>query len=531
MKFKRAKGLQNIKALSSRMRVCSKIKVVLPLLIPTALIVLACFLHVTVNAESDASELDSLVSSYSFRFESGYASYDAAYNLALSEMNANTKNGYFIAGAGWTQLWTRDTSYAIQLSAGLVNPGVSHKSLLKCTEEDSELGTVWLQDSCGHFGGWPNLSDAIVGVQGAWSLYLVTGDVSFLAWAYKITKSSLIRAERDVYDESSGLFLGCSSFMESNSGYPSKYAFKGKLVGQTKALSTNILYYNGYKLGAMMGQELDYPPSEINQLNTKADRLRDAIRSRLWLPEKGYYSYFEDEDNDLIHQMEGLGESLALLADEFESDKDRVDSILSNTHPSNKDDELGRGIPCLWPRFKIKEKKYDIATFYHNGRIWPFVQGYWAIAAARHDNIAMFGNEFSNLVELSQNQQSTTFAEFYELDGTYLKIRKRQLWSDTGFLGMVYHGLFGMELKRDGIFFKPVKPALLPFADTISLREVVYRKMVLDVFVTGSGSTLESFQLDGKIVEEPFISREITGKHTIEIILSGESNGSEKGIL
>ena len=45
-----------------------------------------------------------------------------------------------------------------------------------CVETLSNGKSAWLQDKCGHFGGWPNLSDAIVGTRGAWSLYLVDGD-------------------------------------------------------------------------------------------------------------------------------------------------------------------------------------------------------------------------------------------------------------------------------------------------------------------------------------------------------------------
>ena len=248
----------------------------------------------------------------------------------------------------------------MELGAGLLNPDMSKQSLKKSIQRDREFGEVWLQDQCGHFGGWPNLSDAIVGVRGAWSIYLTTGDTEWLAWAYNITKNSLLRAERDVYDSSSGLFLGCSSFMESNSGYPEKYRGNGKLVGKTKALSTNLLHYAGYKLGAEMAKQLSKPQAEVQQLETKGNALRDKIRSRLWLPENGYYSYVEDENNELLQQMEGLGESLALL-DDFETDKQRINSIFASTHRTK------RGLPCLWPQFKLTVA--GIFDYYHNGRI------------------------------------------------------------------------------------------------------------------------------------------------------------------
>jgi hypothetical protein len=79
-----------------------------------------------------------------------------AYDLAISEIgnNIHRSQKYFIAGAGWTQLWTRDTSYAVELGAGVIHPDTSISSLHTCTEHVKGIGTVWLQDVCGHFGGW-----------------------------------------------------------------------------------------------------------------------------------------------------------------------------------------------------------------------------------------------------------------------------------------------------------------------------------------------------------------------------------------
>ena len=101
--------------------------------------------------------------------------YEDAYNLALKEIGHCIACGNFVAGTGWSQLWTRDTSFASELGAALIHPDVVKKSLLASVETLSGK-SAWLQDKCGHFGGWPNLSDAIVGVRGAWSLYLVDGD-------------------------------------------------------------------------------------------------------------------------------------------------------------------------------------------------------------------------------------------------------------------------------------------------------------------------------------------------------------------
>jgi len=167
-----------------------------------------------------------------------------AYLLAIREIGTNIACEHFVAGSGWVQLWTRDTSYASELGLAILHPQVVKQSLMSSVEvwktkktsgrkqqqDEEEEQLVWLQDTCSHFGGWPILSDAIVGIRGAWSLYLVTGDTEFLHWAYKVTLASLDRAEQEALDEDTGLFLGCSSFLESNSGYPEKYGTKTLLL-------------------------------------------------------------------------------------------------------------------------------------------------------------------------------------------------------------------------------------------------------------------------------------------------------------
>ena len=97
-----------------------------------------------------------------FELSTGNEQLQSAYYLALSEVkdNIHDKN-YFIAGAGWTQLWTRDTSFAVELAAGILHPSTAQSSLITCTEQVDGIGVVWLQDKCSHFGGWPNLSDAV----------------------------------------------------------------------------------------------------------------------------------------------------------------------------------------------------------------------------------------------------------------------------------------------------------------------------------------------------------------------------------
>jgi hypothetical protein len=218
----------------------------------------------------------------------------------------------------------------------------------------------------------------------------------------------------------------------------------------------------------------------------------------------------EDMNNQTVDQMEGLGESLALLSDDFETDQRRIDDIFRWTPRTTT------GIPCLWPRFPIEERQTMIATYYHNGRIWPFVQSYWAIAAARHQKLTIFQDELESLLKLSRTKN--TFAEFYELDGSFPSSRSRQLWSSSGFLGMVYFGLFGITFTPNGIFFHPVKP-WMGLSETISLKNFHYRNIVLDIYVSGFGTKVVLFMLDGAVQENPFISSTLIGHHVVKVTL------------
>ncbi len=186
----------------------------------------------------------------SFALTTGQPQYDQAYDKARRVIAADVKDGKFLAGQNWAQVWTRDTSYSVELACALLHPDVSKTTLLGLTQDVSGIGECWYQDKCGHFAGWPNLTDAIVGASGLWSLYLTTGDQELVRPIYDRTLRSLQRAERDAYDAKTGLFKGCASFMESNSGYPKQYAMKGEMIGKTCALSTCLLYYRGYVIAA-----------------------------------------------------------------------------------------------------------------------------------------------------------------------------------------------------------------------------------------------------------------------------------------
>jgi glycogen debranching enzyme len=205
--------------------------------------------------------------------------------------------------------------------------------------------------------------------------------------------------------------------------------------------------------------------------------------------------------------MEGLGEAFAILTGVADAKRARL--ILKNTPTTPW------GFPCLWPQFEEwKDYKRDFAHYYHNGMIWPFVEGYWAWAASQQRDVQTFGRELSALIKLSE--KNDTFMELYRPEDGAPDGSPRQLWSASGFLSMVYHGLFGMEFKANGVQFAPVVPA--DFQE-LTLSHVKYRDAQLRIAVKGHGTKVREFRLDGKTQRQPFFDAALTGGHEIDIVV------------
>jgi len=431
------------------------------------------------------------------RLESGDPAVDAAYDKANRDVAANIVGGTFIAGRHWPTLWVRDASYSIDLSCGSSHPEVSRATMRAMVSPEG----VWAQDRAAHFGGWPNLTDSIVGAVGIWATFLATGDEELLRWGFGVTRDSLTRAEQEIFD--GALFRGCASFMESNSAYPAKYFFNGKAVGKTKALSTNMLYFRAYDL---MGRMAALLGEDGSPYSAKAERLKEAINQRLWMPGSGYFSYYEDAGSGLSPRMEGLGEALAILwgvADEV-----RADSVLRRTPTTTT------GLPCLWPRHTPWRLYLRRAEYYHNGMVWPFVQGYWAWAAASKLDVSLVDGELAKLTALAG--RADTFHEFYRPESGRPDGSPRQLWSAAGYLATVHRGLFGINADVEDINFRPVVPGRFP---RLILRDFTHRQMSLDIFISGSGTGIASLELDGAPHPRHSIPSTLTGHHTLAITL------------
>jgi hypothetical protein len=147
--------------------------------------------------------------------------------------------------------------------------------------------------------------------------------------------------------------------------------------------------------------------------------------------------------------------------------------------------------------------------------VWPFVQGYWAWAAATQRRVGVFARELTACLALTE--RTSSIYEFYRPEDGAADGSARQLWSAAGVLAMIYHGLFGMAFQEQGITFAPVVP---PMFERISLSNMAYRGSTLDITVSGAGARIARFALDGRPLARPAIDASLSGRHTVEIQLA-----------
>jgi hypothetical protein len=246
-----------------------------------------------------------------------------------------------------------------------------------------------------------------------------------------------------------------------------------------------------------------------------AEDLKTAINTRLWNAEKGYFGQFLYGRNTKIlsPKSEALGEALSVWFGI--TDAERSKEVVRNTPV------VPFGIPCIYPQIP------GIPP-YHNKAVWPFVQSYWALAAAKA------GNETSVMESIGAIYRPaalfvTNKENFVCSNGDYAGTvinSSNMLWSLSGNIALVYRLFFGMNFQQNGLAFRPFVPKA--FEGKRTLKNFKYRKADLDIEMSGSGNEIASFTLDGKKLENALLPIDLVGNHKVEIILKPNSLAKEK---
>ncbi|MBK8516228.1 MAG: hypothetical protein IPL55_08030 [Saprospiraceae bacterium] len=317
-----------------------------------------------------------------------------------------------------------------------MNLEIARVSLLKKVKRDRIV-----QDT-GSGGAWPISSDRTVWSIAAWEIYKVTGDMEWLKQAYTIIKNTLEDDAKTLQSES-GLYKGESSFLDwREQTYPKWMANADIFVSEN--LGTNVIHFQAHRILAAMATTLGLSDKIYKN---EADVLKNAINSKLWLPEKGYYSQYRYGRGELIrsNRFEALGEALAILFDV--ADVEQSKEIIKKS-PVTK-----YGIPCIYPQIP------DIPP-YHNNAVWPFVQAYWNLAAAKTGNENALTHGLASIYRaggLFLTNYENFVAQSGDFNGTEIN-SDRMLWSIAGNIAMVHRVFIGMNFGINGIRFSPVIP-------------------------------------------------------------------------
>ena len=425
---------------------------------------------------------------------------DALYNLSLEELRKDIRpDGAFMAGAKWEGVWTRDISYSIVLALAAIEPGIAKTSLLRKVARDRII-----QDT-GTGGSWPVSTDRMTWALAAWEIYAVTGDRAWLTQAFTIIRNSAADDEQVIFSKRTGLVYGESSFLDwREQTYPT-WMNPVDIYG-SHALGTNAVHYRTYRILAQMAKLLGQP---ADRFEATADKIRDEVNQRLWLEQNGYYGEYLYGRNFLSvsPRSEALGEALAILFD-LAPDK-RQDRMLQMVPV------MDYGIACVYPQ------SAGIPP-YHNNAVWPFVQAFWNLAAAKRHDIAALVPGMASIYRaaaLFLTNGENFVADVGTAKGTQIN-SERQLWSVAANLAMTYRVLFGMSFEANGLRLNPVIPKELGGAATLD--HFKYRDAVLTIRVNGFGSVVASAMIDGQPVNPALVPPTIQGRHTIQIVMADD---------
>jgi hypothetical protein len=242
--------------------------------------------------------------------------------------------------------------------------------------------------------------------------------------------------------------------------------------------------------------------------DVKAQTVKDAVNEHLWMDDKGYYAQFIAGRNDdlLFTKSETLGQSLAILYGVAEGERA---NRLSQAMPV-----VEFGAPIFWPYVA------DMPP-YHNRAVWPFVQSFWIQASAKTGNEAGVLHGIASVWRACM-MYATNKENFVANDGNWRGTQvnsSNMLWSLSGSLSVTFRILMGIYYDTpEAIRFAPVVPQSLK-ADR-QVKGFPYRDATLDICVKGYGDVIKSFSIDGELKDEPVFPADMSGHHTVEIVLA-----------
>lgn len=205
----------------------------------------------------------------------------------------------------------------------------------------------------------------------AWEVYCLTGDADWLSLSCRVMEKTCMRDEQ-VLAATGGLMKGESSVLDwREQSYPAWMTSAD--IGDSCSLSTMLLHAEARKILARMFRELGLE-EKAREWEEKSVSLAAVIERFFRIPEHvlyGQYLYGRGYPV-LSEKVDSLGNLLCVLLGQA-----------GGSHAAGMVASLPHGvygIPCIHPQMP------DSVPAYHNRAMWPFLEGYYAQAAAAVEN-------------------------------------------------------------------------------------------------------------------------------------------------
>lgn len=418
---------------------------------------------------------------------------NALYNMSVNELEKPVSQPMHFMVA--------QECYTIALSHAYLDPQKS-MDLLREMVNDSLVSASDKQQP------YTSLANNMIWATAAWQVYCASGDKQWLAYAFNVTSRSINNIEKYMHDSQTGLYHALCPYYPTSIGqyYPSWMTTRD--AWEAKPLVANVIMEHTLRLLEDMADEFEMGSS---QYAARADRLKDAINHRLWNENRGCYAQYlyGGTLNMQSPCIDNMGQAMSILWDI--ADDDRAETIINETPITNY------GVPILYPnRPQVGDEL--------NNAFLPMVQALWNLAAAKTGNLRVLRRGLGAML-----RQQLLFASCGNSStasgGTPLP-RCHPRSNAAGNIAMILRVIAGMNFLPNGIEFQPKVPVC--FSGTKTLSGVTYRNAVLDITIKGTGDEISKMTLDGKPLDDNFISASLQGAHKVVITMNNENSGSGK---
>lgn len=415
---------------------------------------------------------------------------NAAYQIALDVFEQCKRKKYALNGqaglwsAGLFQgpgegfgVWLRDSTHILLRCGALVDPEGAKNTIRFAMEK-----------------GFDNGSDGLaMGAVGLWDYYLVTGNTDILYEMWPRLIESTMEADKR-FDEEKGLVMAENS--TSNDAFPEP-------ENDGFSLSTECYFMKAYESMAAIAELIEYGEvDKIKEWKQKSETIRRMIKDQYWNPQYGYYTSGPKGSKSYHEGFWETSGQESVLWTKFEiASQEQRRLILQNLES------------VAMTEYGIKLFPYRKEKNHFCGSVWGVWQAGFASAASLEGNCELVRRLLAQQIRVCL--MNKTFYEVIDADNGISWRWPGQLWNAAGFISLIFYGVFGIEYNIRGMYFHPAVSKEL--AD-ISLKDLPYRKMILDIKACGWGTVIKKLEIDGRISD--YVEGSMEGRHQVVLYLA-----------